>query len=318
MTDLTQTPFPNVRPGRGPKRRPGSVGGVAVRAPLLDPTRTPTGPRAGAPKRRNVTHPKLEQRRRSIRRSASWAAWRPWVGAAVVVGALGAAVLIAVVSPLFAVKTVTVTFSGSAAQKADIDALTTSMRGRNLIRLNVDGRVKALRSMPWVATASLHRRFPNTVAVTVQAHDLAGAVELVDGRVALTATDGAVLSVVAADDPSVAGLPRFDLGLRSTPVAGDSLAEPASAVLSSAASFERREAGRLRRVVLAGNEVTWVVRPHVGAPTVRVIIGVPRESDVPAAALTSVLARRGPRLRAVDLRTPDTPVVELADRSAKR
>ena len=318
MTDLSQTPFPTVRSGRRPKPRPGSVGGVAVRAPLLDPTRTPTGPRPDVHRRREVEHPKLEKRRRSIRRSARWVTWRRWFTAGGVLTTLGFGVLVALASPLFAVKTVAITFSGSSTQTADIESVTNAMRGKNLIRLNVDGRVEALRSLPWVATASVHRRFPNTVAVTVLAHDLAGAVELIDGRVALAATDGSVLSVVSADDPSVAGLPRFELGLRSIPVAGDSLAEPAAAVMASAASFERRGAGRLQRVVLADGEVTWIVRPHPGDRTVRVDIGTPRESDVPAAALTSVLARRGPTLRAVDLRAPDTPVLELANRSAKR
>jgi cell division protein FtsQ len=265
-----------------------------------------------------AAHPRLEQRRRTIRRSAAMAAWRPWFrigAAAVIVVALG---VVALFSPVLAVRTVTVEFSGSSAQQAELAAIAGHLRGRNMIRANVDGANAALLDLAWVSSASVRRSFPNSVVVRVRAHDVAGSVVLPDGRVALTSTDGSVLSVVSVDDASVAGLPRFDLNVAGQPVAGDALVAPAAAVLSSAASFSRRGVAQLVRVELRRDDVIWTVRPRDGGIPIRVLVGTARESDVPAAALTSVLSRSGPRPVLVDLRTPDTPILQFAPRRAKR
>ncbi len=320
MTDVLDNATRPVRAAVNWPSRPGAVGGVAVRAPLLDPTRSPVPVDRPQWRVRAGVHPRLEQRRRSIRRSAAkaaMAAWRPWLLAVAAAVAFVGLLAVALVSPLFSVKTVTMEFSGTAAQQSELAAITGSMRGRNLLRLNVDGRESALRSLAWVSSASVRRSMPNRVVVTVRAHDVAGVVILPDGRAALTSTDGAVLSVVAATDVSVAGLPRFDLDVASEPVPGDALAAPAPAVLSSAASFGRRGGARIVRVELRSSEVTWIVQPIGGGGTIRVLVGVPRESDVPAAALTSVLARSGPRPVLVDLRTPDTPILQFAARRTK-
>ena len=329
MSDLIEHPLPGSTAsepsGRlsSASRRPGAVGGVTVRAPLLDPTRAaparpaparPAHARASSPeRRREQAHPRLVDRQRSIRRAERVALLRPFLIPGALVAALATGAATVLLSPLLAVSTVALRFNGSAAQQQEIARIITPMRNNNLLRLDVANRESALRSLPWVATATVRRSFPRTVDVQVRAHDVAGAVRLPNGRVAMTATDGSVLSIVDANDPSVAALPSFDLGLTAIPSPNDSLADPAPAVLASARAIERRLPGRLRQVVLRDDGVEWLLVPAGGGASARVLIGRPRDSDVPAAALASVLSRPGPMPTTIDLRTPDTPVLTFAN-----
>lgn len=305
------------RPFPSGSRRPGAVGGVTVRAPLLDPTRAAATPQArphvsSSGRRQAPAHPRLADRQRSIRRSERVALLRPFLLPVALVATLASGAWVVLLSPLMSVSTVVLRFNGSAAEQQEISRIITPMRNNNLLRLDVGNRESALRSLPWVATATVRRSFPRTVEVSVTAHDVAGAVQLPDGRVALTATDGSVLSIVDADDASVLGLPSFDLGLTAIPAPNDSLADPAPAVLSSAKAIERRLPGRLQRVVLRDSGVEWLLKPTDGRSAARVLVGRPRDSDVPAAALASVLSRPGPMPNTIDLRTPDTPILTFA------
>ena len=329
MSDLIDQPLPGsaaprrtrqtvqAAPITSASRRPGAVGGVTVRAPLLDPTRAAPTPatraRISSPERRRLqAHPRLVDRQRSIRRAERVALLRPFLIPGLLVAMLAAGAATALLSPLLSVSTVVLRFNGSAAEQQEIARIITPMRNHNLLRLDVGNRESAIRSLPWVATATVRRSFPRTVEVRVTAHDVAGAVRLPNGRVAMTATDGSVLSVVDANDPSVAGLPSFDLGLTAIPAPNDALADPAPAVLASARAIERRLPGRLQQVVLRDDGVEWLLKPADGGAVARVLIGRPRDSDVPAAALASVLSRPGPTPRTIDLRTPDTPVLTFA------
>ncbi len=301
-------------------RRPGGVGCVNVRAPLLDPTRSAPAPppkrahsdpspRRSLSTKQSTPHPRLVDRQRSVRRAERVAHLRPFLIPVVLVIALTVGVVTVLASPLFSVSRIVLGFNGSPAEQQEIVRIIGPMRNHNIVRLDVGNRESELRLLPWVSTATVRRSFPRTVEVRVTAHEVAGAVSLPDGRVALTATDGSVLSVVDADDPSVLGLPSFDLGLTAIPAPHDALADPAPAVLASARAIERRLPGRLQRVVLRNDSVEWLLNPSTPTPAVRVLIGRPRDSDVPAAALASVLSRPGPIPAIIDLRTPDTPVL---------
>ncbi len=302
-------------------RRPGDVGCVTVRAPLLDPTRSPppvsarrneSTSRSRRDRKRSQPHPRLVDRQRAIRRAERMARLRPLLIPVVLLTAVTIAAVTVLTTPLFSVSRVVLRFSGTAAEQQEIARIITPMRRHNIVRLDVGNRESALRSLPWVSTATVRRSFPRTIEVRVKAHDVAGAVRLPNGRVAMTSTDGSVLSVVDADDPSVAGLPSFDLGLTAIPTPNDALADPAPAVLASAKALERRLPGRLQRVALGINGVEWLLKPADGGAPARVLIGRPRDSDIPAAALMSVLSRSGPRPTVIDLRTPDTPVLTFA------
>lgn len=304
-------------------RRPGAIGCVTVRAPLLGPTRSETAPVSSrrhdstpthrrADVKRSQPHPRLVDRQRAIRRADRVARLRPLLVPVVLVAAAVVAAVTVLTSPLFSVSRVVLRFSGTAAEQQEIARIITPMRDHNIVRLDVGNRESKLRSLPWVDTATVRRSFPRTVEVRVTAHDVAGAVTLPNGRVAMTATDGSVLSVVGADDPSVFGLARFDLGLTAIPAPNDAFADPAPAVLASAKAIERRLPGRLRRVVLRDDGVEWLLEPTAGGASVRVLIGRPRDSDIPAAALASVLSRSGPTPSVIDLRTPDTPVLTFS------
>ena len=304
-------------------RRPGAVGCVTVRAPLLDPTRSAPAPvrsrrhdsnsrQRWTGVKRSQPHPRLVDRQRAIQRAERVARLRPLLLPVVLVTAFVVGTLTVLTSPLLSVSRVVLRFSGTAAEQQEIARIITPMRDHNIVRLDVGHRESRLRALPWVSTATVRRSFPRTVEVRVTAHDVAGAVALPDGRVAMTATDGSVLSVVDSDDPSVAGLPSFDLGLTAIPASRDALADPAPAVLASAKAIERRLPGRLQRVVLRDNGVEWLLEPTAGRAPVRVLIGRPRDSDIPAAALASVLSRSGPMPTVIDLRTPDTPLLTFS------
>ncbi len=307
-------PAPSLPSG---SRRPGAVGGVTVRAPLLDPTRAAPAPEVGSRasssvRRQAKAHPRLADRHRSIRRAGRVALLRPFLLPVALAATLAFGAWAVLLSPLLSVSTVVLRFNGSTGEQQEIARIITPMRNNNLLRLDVGNRESALRSLPWVATATVRRSFPRTVEVKVTAHDVAGAVRLPNGRVALTATDGSVLSIVDADDASVAGLPSFDLGLTAIPTPNDSLADPAPAVLASAKAIERRLPGRLQRVILRDSGVEWLLKPIDGGSAARVLVGRPRDSEVPAAALASVLSRPGPVPQTIDLRTPDTPILTFA------
>lgn len=328
MSDLIDQPLPGFAAARfaafdptqrlsSASRRPGAVGGVTVRAPLLDPTRAAPAPAArsrlsAAKRRRAQPHPRLVDRQRSIRRAERVARLRPFLIPGVLVATLVGGTATLLLSSLLSVSTVVLRFNGSANEQQEIARIITPMRNHNLLRLDVGNRETALRSLPWVASATVRRSFPRTVEVRVTAHDVAGAVRLPNGRVAMTATDGSVLSIVDPDDPSVVGLTSFDLGLTAVPAPNDALADPAPAVLASAKAIERRLPGLLQRVVLRDNGVEWLLKPANGGAVSRVLIGQPRDSDVPAAALASVLSRPGPMPTTIDLRTPDTPILLFA------
>ncbi len=310
-------------------RRPGAVGGVTVRAPMLDPARSAAAhgrvdggvaqvrarSHRAAAGRETATHPKLVDRQRAIRRAERTARLRPFLVPAVVVALLVVGAVTVLFSPLFAVRSVVLRFDGPAAEQNEIARIIGPMRNQNLIRVDVGARESVLRSLPWVASASVRRSFPRSVEVRVTAHDVAGLVRLPDGGSALVSTGGAVLDIVDADNASIAMLPVFDLGLTATPDADDALAEPAPAVLSSAAALNRRLPGRLQLVTIRDGQVEWTLRPIGDNAAVRVLVGRAKDSDVPAAALASVLGRPGPSPTVIDLRTPATPVLTFADKS---
>ena len=297
------------RPARHRIRRPGAIGGVDVRAPLLDPTRTKTTD--SAKRSAGPMHPLVNERRHRIQRAQRRSRLRPLLWPSIIMLAMIAGGLVAFASPVFTVGSVRSQFAGTPAQQADLHRVTASLVGGNIIRLDVGAAERTIRALPWVASAEVHRDFPNAVVVGVLAHDLAGAVSLADGRFALASSDGSVVSIVDATDAMVVGLPRVDLGTIPVPAAGDVLSLPAPDVLRSVSDAARRLPGRLASAKLRGGQLTWLVRPLVGTKTIRVLVGPPQGGDVAAAALESVMARSGVAPTAIDLRTPDTPVLEL-------
>ena len=117
----------------GVPRRPGAVGGVTVRAPMLDPTRSAlAADGASAPLRMHArsrrlpvaratqqpAHPRLLDRQQAIRRAERMARARPFMlpGGIVAAGVTGA--MIVLFSPLFAVRSVVLRFDGTPAEQA--------------------------------------------------------------------------------------------------------------------------------------------------------------------------------------------------------
>ncbi len=290
-------------------RRPGAIGGVHVRAPLLDPTRTKTTDPA---KRSAVPiHPLVNERRHRIQRAQRRTRLRPLMWPCIIVVAIVALGFLVFTSPLFTVRSVRSDFPGTPAQQAELHQATIGLVGTNLVRLDTGAVERTIRALPWVAAVDVSRDFPNAVVVSVSAHDLAGAVALSDGRFALASSDAAVVSIVDATDSMMAGLPRVDLGTIPVPLPGDVLSASAADVLRSAHDVARRLPGRLASATVRNGELTWLVRPLVGTKTIRVRVGLPQSGDVAAAALESVMARSGVAPTAIDLRTPDTPVLDI-------
>ena len=297
------------RPTRHRVRQPGAVGGVTVRAPLLDPTRTNVQPAVEGS--RSSAHPRVGERRLQISRARRRTRLRPllWPGvvALVLTGLFG----VSFGSPLFLIRHVRTDFAGTAAQAAELRQVTGRLVGANIISFDGAGAARAIRSLPWVATVDVRRHLPGTVTMRVRAHDLAGAVALADGQFALAASDGVVIAIVAANAASMNGLARINLGSTPSLVPGDVLPSAAVDVLRGTSAVARLLPGRLATATLRQRNLTWLVRPLVGTHLIRVTVGSPTAGELAASALSSVLARPGQAPITIDLRTPDTPVLEI-------
>jgi cell division protein FtsQ len=114
-------------------------------------------------------------------------------------------------SDVFAVERVTATKTAHVTE-AQIASATASVRGENLLALSVDPIVERLVALPYVRSASVHRRFPNTLEVRVVEHSAAARVRAGDGAIWFVSADGTVLEVSDDGDlPLFVPVPETEL-----------------------------------------------------------------------------------------------------------
>jgi cell division protein FtsQ len=134
---------------------------------------------------------RVRDRRRMVgrergRRRAAWLA----LAAAVLVG-LGLFLWLRS-SDVFAVKRVVATATHHVDAQTIAEATATA-RGANLLRLRLSGIEQNLLKIPYVRAAEVHRRFPDTLEVSLEEYQPVACVQAKDGSRWLVADDGRVL-----------------------------------------------------------------------------------------------------------------------------
>ncbi|MGE5344633.1 MAG: cell division protein FtsQ/DivIB [Acidithiobacillales bacterium] len=110
----------------------------------------------------------MTRRVRPVRRRSAWRTLGPALGLlALALVALGGT-LVLKLHPRFAVKRV-VLEGVPEARRAEAEEVTDGLLGRPLLFVDLDGAVKGLAKLPWVARAAVRRIVPDTLVVRVEA-----------------------------------------------------------------------------------------------------------------------------------------------------
>ena len=120
-------------------------------------------------------------------------------------------------SEVFAVKRITYTTVQHLTNE-DISRATAGVRGTNLLRLSTGEIEERLAEFPYVRSVEIHRRFPETLDISLVEYEPVARIQGKDGGVWLVAIDGRVL-----EKRSVAGLPLVVPVGRVNPVPGETL-----------------------------------------------------------------------------------------------
>lgn len=242
---------------------------------------------------------RLLARRRAVERERGRRRLRAAL-AALVVLALAAGTDAALHSPLFAARHVVVIGAAETGQEAVLEA-TGLDRHPPLVDVEPAATARELERLPWVARASVARRWPDTILVRVTERVPVAQVRLSAGGVELLDATGRVL----ADEPAPRqGLP-FLLGVR--PLPPGAFLPPAERPLCEVAAA--------LPVSLLGDVVGVARQPGAGA-VVRLVGGrsalLGGTSDLPLkfVALATVLERANLNgIVTIDLRVPTSPVL---------
>ncbi len=159
---------------------------------------------------------------------------------------------------------------------------------------------RGVERLPWVARATVERRWPGTVKITLQERTAAAAMAAVGGGWATVDATGRVVAV-GADQP--AGL--VTIAGVTAPALGATVGAAAKAALTVLEALPSSLDGRLRR--LDAGEAGVVVHLD-GAPPV--LLGPTTQLGEKLTALTTLLARVDVKgAGAIDVRVPAAPVV---------
>jgi cell division protein FtsQ len=190
-------------------------------------------------------------------------------------------------------------FGGSVVAPAEAAGGAGLHRGQPMVSVDAAAAERDLRRLPWVATATVERAFPNTVRIHLTERAAAAIAARPAGGWVLLDRGGRVL----AERPERAGdLPEV-VGAGATPAPGTNMdnARPALDVVAALPDAIRR---RVQNANIDGESVTLQMGPRV------VRIGPPTQLAAKVAALGVLLERVGDRSVAVlDVRVPQAPVV---------
>lgn len=163
---------------------------------------------------------------------------------------------------------------------------------------------RRLRALPWVAEASVVRRWPGVVELHVVERTAVAAVPLATGHALVDGT-GRVVETVA----SPPGLPSL-LGLPVVGPPGSSLAETAAPALELLELLPPEVASQLTSVETAGDRSLSATLAGRQGDAVDVVLGPPTELSQKAVALVTLVERADLRgARTIDLRVPTAPVL---------
>jgi len=201
-------------------------------------------------------------------------------------------------SPLLAVKHIDVS-GGSVVTPQDAIAGAGLRRGEPMLDVDTGRAERQLLRLPWVATATVERGFPNTVKIHITERAAAAVAARPAGGWVVIDGIGRVLAE-RPDRPG--GLPEVvGAGPPPAPGADFEAAAPALEVVAALPDALRKQ---VTDATLTGDSVTL----HTGSRELR--IGPPTQLAAKVAALSVLLERVGSRsVAAVDVRVPQAPVV---------
>lgn len=247
-----------------------------------------------APNPRVGMDPRVRARRVQVRRAAGRRRLHRLVAVAAVLGVLTAAAGLAL-SPLLAVHTVTV--RGAGPQQAAVIRAAGIHPGDPMVFVHSGRAAAAVEHLPWVASARVHRSFPNTVTITVTprtpvawADTGAGQMVVVDAR-----------GVVLARAPTAAlPLPQL-IGLRHLAAPGGRIAPTSPAAAAGALD---PTLGPRVTTLMAGPQ--GLVALVLGGPQLR--FGDPASLPAKAHAAAAVLGALVRPATYIDVSVPSAPV----------
>ena len=164
-----------------------------------------------------VVDPRMRSRRIAVRRDQGR---RRLKWATVTLGAVAilVAAVVATQTPLLDVDRVRVDGVGHTAS-ADVRQAAGISPGEAMVGVEVDRAATHIEDLPWIAQATVARRWPGTIEIQVTERRPVAVVEVAEGRVALVDGDGRVLEVTRQPP---AGLPEVT-GVRGRIAEGDEL-----------------------------------------------------------------------------------------------
>jgi cell division protein FtsQ len=227
---------------------------------------------------------------------------RPWWRGRLAVAA-GAAVLVALAvlaflrSPVFAAHDITVVGEHRLTQQRVL-RIAGIAEGQNVVTFDAEEARRRLEADPWVASAEVSRRLPDTIAVRITERVSVGAIETHQGW-EVVAADGVILETPSRQ-------PRLPTITATIP--GDDVATLGARLLGAMAPALRSEVGSL--TVGVDGLVRLVLRGGV-----TVAYGGADEAVEKAQALAAVLTwaeRAHAHVQVIDVSVPGAPTARLA------
>lgn len=176
--------------------------------------------------------------------------------------------------------------------------------GDALVSVDTAAAAAAVEELPWVASASVHRRWPGTIAIRVTERRPVAAVAAAGGSWVLTDASGRQLEVLDARPPHLPVLEGLEVGAAP----GSDLPAQADGALALAAALPDALPVASVRVVTDGHLEALVAPP--GREPLPVRFGPARHLDRKVQALAALLDQADlAGAVAVDVRVPGSPVV---------
>ena len=200
-------------------------------------------------------------------------------------------------SPLFSVTAIRIDGAINS-RAAEVLADQDVYPGRPLVLIRTGAVEAALEADPWVKEASVRRRFPDRIEVSIAERREVAAVAVAEGWQTVS-DDGRVMGLVTEPAGHLAQVgPRVAFG-----PGGETLSETMMGVVEFVAALPDELMGRTT-ITAAGPELVALVDAH------RIRLGAPTQMEAKAIALVAVLADERLALDAtIDLVAPSRPAV---------
>jgi cell division protein FtsQ len=150
-----------------------------------------------------VVDPRMRSRRIAVQRDQGRRRLKRFAVALAIIAVLVAA-LVATQTPLLDVDRVRVD-GVTHSDAAEVRRVARIERGDTMVGVDAGRAAARIEGLPWVAQATLARRWPGTIEIHLTEREPLAVVEVVEGRVALVDKDGRVLAVTRQPPP---GLPE--------------------------------------------------------------------------------------------------------------